>query len=71
MLLDGTASAIGNAYFGPGTGAINMDNVFCFGTESQLTDCIYSATHNCGHGEDASVVCIQTPGNYIIMYLIY
>ena len=46
-----------------------MDNVFCSGTESQLTDCSYSATHNCVHGEDASVVCIQTPGEYII-YLI-
>ena len=45
-----------------------MDNVFCSGTESQLTDCTYSATHNCVHGEDASVVCIQTPGEYIYVF---
>ena len=56
------STSIGNAYFGPGTGAINMDNVFCTGTENALTDCSYSATHNCVHGEDASVVCIQRPG---------
>ena len=45
-----------------------MDNVFCSGTESQLTDCTYSATHNCVHGEDANVVCIQTPGEYIYVF---
>uniref|UniRef100_A0A1X7U1B7 Deleted in malignant brain tumors 1 protein n=1 Tax=Amphimedon queenslandica TaxID=400682 RepID=A0A1X7U1B7_AMPQE len=57
------AAAIGNAYFGLGTGPINMDNVFCSGTESQLTDCSYSAIHNCGHSEDASVICVPRTAN--------
>ena len=39
-----------------------MDNVFCSGSESQLTDCFYLATHNCIHSEDASVICLQRPG---------
>ena len=44
-----------------------MDNVFCSGTENALTDCSYSATHNCVHREDASVVCIQRPGKYSLV----
>ena len=39
-----------------------MDNVFCSGSESQLTDCSYSDTHNCAHSEDASVICLEVPG---------
>ena len=54
------ASALGSAYFGPGTGVINMDNVFCSGSEEQLTDCSFSETHNCAHSEDASVICVDT-----------
>ena len=54
------ATALGSAYFGPGTGAINMDNVFCSGSEEQLTDCTFSETHNCAHSEDASVICVDT-----------
>ena len=46
-----------SARFGQGTGPIHMDNVACVGTEAQLADCVYSPTHNCGHGEDAGVVC--------------
>lgn len=38
LYADGTAFAIGNAYFGPGYGAINMDNVLCQGSEDQLTN---------------------------------
>ena len=56
------AVPIGSAYFGPGTGPINMDDVSCSGTESMLTSCNYNPNHNCGHHEDASVICVETAG---------
>ena len=54
--------SIGSAYFGPGTGPINMDDVICTGAESMLTSCSYNPIHNCGHHEDASVICAVTIG---------
>ncbi|KFV50252.1 Deleted in malignant brain tumors 1 protein, partial [Tyto alba] len=56
----GTAlSAPGSAHFGPGVDPIWQDGVHCLGTESALTECELSTwgEHNCGHSEDAGVVC--------------
>ncbi|TDH06412.1 hypothetical protein EPR50_G00132880 [Perca flavescens] len=52
-------SATSSASFGPGTGQIWMDDVACTGSESFLSECQHRGfgTHNCGHGEDAGVVC--------------
>ena len=48
-----------SARFGQGIGPIYLDNVFCMGNETTLTDCQHQgiASHNCLHYEDAGVVC--------------
>ncbi len=53
------AIPVGNAAYRPGTGSIFLDDLACSGSETYLKDCRHSGigNHNCGHGEDASVVC--------------
>ncbi|KGL98143.1 Deleted in malignant brain tumors 1 protein, partial [Charadrius vociferus] len=56
----GTAlSAPGSAHFGQGSDPIWLDDIHCRGTESTLTKCELGnwGEHNCGHSEDAGVVC--------------
>lgn len=52
-------SALQSAAFGPGNGPIWLDDVACTGRESELSECRHPAfgSHNCGHSEDAGVVC--------------
>lgn len=47
------------AAFGAGHNlqAIHLDNVFCRGSERNLSECSSAARHDCGHGKDAGVIC--------------
>ena len=42
-------------------GDIFLDNVGCTGNETNLDDCIHNGVgvHNCYHGQDAGVTCLQ------------
>ncbi|XP_025756230.1 deleted in malignant brain tumors 1 protein [Oreochromis niloticus] len=53
------AISLAHAQFGEGTGDIWLDDVACSGSESSLTECQHRGfgTHNCGHHQDAGVIC--------------
>ncbi|XP_033297335.1 uncharacterized protein LOC117204237 isoform X3 [Bombus bifarius] len=59
----GPATSKKDGYFGPGEGPIWLDEVFCYGNETQLYRCEHNhwGQHNCNHDEDAGVIC--TPGD--------
>ncbi len=70
----GTAvSAQTSAHFGAGSGPIWLDDVTCSGHESSLTQCShpYFVTHNCGHSEDAGVVCLGKIKSLQITFLLF
>ncbi|XP_074764143.1 scavenger receptor cysteine-rich domain-containing protein DMBT1-like [Athene noctua] len=52
-------AAPGSARFGLGSGSIFLDDVQCRGDEPSLQRCRHRGwgVHNCGHVEDASVIC--------------
>uniref|UniRef100_A0AAZ1Y475 SRCR domain-containing protein n=1 Tax=Oreochromis aureus TaxID=47969 RepID=A0AAZ1Y475_OREAU len=52
-------SALQSAAFGQGSGPIWLDDVYCVGNEPSITNCRHNGlgVHNCGHHEDASIIC--------------
>ena len=59
VISSAAAESRSRAAFGRGRGRIFLDDVSCTGEESRLTECrnIGIGVHNCGHSEDAGVVC--------------
>ncbi|XP_069095273.1 deleted in malignant brain tumors 1 protein-like isoform X3 [Pleurodeles waltl] len=55
-------SAPWQAHYGQGYGPIHLDDVNCRGYENALWMCPHGGmgVHNCGHQEDASVICSQS-----------
>ena len=53
------AIATSRARHGQGLGPIWLDDVACSGTEVSLNSCPHNGegNHNCGHHEDAGVIC--------------
>ena len=53
------------ARFGQGSGKIWLDDVQCQGNETSIVNCRHRpwGVHNCGHSEDASVICSSKLNN--------
>ena len=70
----GAEYSYGLAQFGEGSGTIQIRNVACTGTESDIRDCPFNTDANtaCSHSEDAGVRCLRNisePDNLFISSL--
>ncbi|XP_074128989.1 T-cell differentiation antigen CD6 isoform X3 [Sminthopsis crassicaudata] len=53
--------ALQGSYFQKGKEHIHLDEVNCSGSELSLWECPAQRSHDCGHKEDAGVVCSESP----------
>ena len=55
----GEVTVFNSAYFGQGSGEIWLDDIQCTGNERSISECAHAGwgNHNCGHQEDAGVLC--------------
>ena len=67
---DGATESPCCARFGQGSGSpILLDDVQCLGSENNLAECQHNGfgVHNCGHSEDAGVVCYQDGRSHVLV----
>ena len=59
ILYSSVSTATSNARFGQGQGQIWLESLQCDGSESSLHLCPHRGVgrHDCGHHEDAGVIC--------------
>ena len=74
---EGALTALRGAEFGQGTGQIWLDDVRCVGDETSISECRHGGwgVHNCGHSEDAGMVCrtagkVKISAHYIMIHCI-
>ena len=71
----GAEFSYGLAQFGEGSGTIQIRNVACTGTETDIRDCTFSTDANtaCSHSEDAGVRCLRNISEavYCTIYCTY
>ncbi|XP_045474566.1 lysyl oxidase homolog 2-like [Harmonia axyridis] len=60
---NGTVKYTGNGYFGPAKRQFWMDNVYCEGSEKEITSCRFDdwGTNDCDITEAAGVICADPP----------
>nr|XP_014339543.1 PREDICTED: deleted in malignant brain tumors 1 protein-like [Latimeria chalumnae] len=60
-------AVVSDAGFGEGIGPVWLDEVHCRGSESRLIHCdLFGGFRDCGHKEDAGVVCSGTSYTFLI-----